>query len=163
MSMCTLHRACMLLLFLLTTVATRRCWSSPLGAHRLVCTAAARCVSRRCTLPLSLQVSQHSSWSIAYYGRIAEAALSMCTSLGTYASAVPAAPAGHVSEAQVSEHSSWSIAYYGRIVEAALAAAGAPAGLVRFVTGYGDAGHALVTGGVDKVRCCSSCCCYTSP
>jgi hypothetical protein len=24
-------------------------------------------------------------------------------------------------------------------------------GLVRFVTGYGDAGHALVTGGVDKV------------
>jgi acyl-CoA reductase-like NAD-dependent aldehyde dehydrogenase len=51
----------------------------------------------------------------------------------------------------VSEHSSWSIAYYGRIVEAALAAAGAPPGLVRFVTGYGDAGHALVTGGVDKV------------
>lgn len=57
---------------------------------------------------------------------------------------------------QVSEHSSWSIAYYGRIVEAALAAAGAPPGLVRFVTGYGDAGHALVTGGVDKVGwlCC---------
>jgi acyl-CoA reductase-like NAD-dependent aldehyde dehydrogenase len=37
-------------------------------------------------------------------------------------------------------------------MEAALAAAGAPAGLVSFVTGYGDAGHALVTGGVDKVR-----------
>lgn len=36
-------------------------------------------------------------------------------------------------------------------MEAALAAAGAPAGLVSFVTGYGDAGHALVTGGVDKV------------
>jgi acyl-CoA reductase-like NAD-dependent aldehyde dehydrogenase len=52
---------------------------------------------------------------------------------------------------QVSEHSSWSIGFYSRIVEAALAAAGAPAGLVRFVTGYGDAGHALVTGGVDKV------------
>ena len=39
-------------------------------------------------------------------------------------------------------------------MEAALAAAGAPPGLVRFVTGYGDAGHALVTGGVDKVGGC---------
>jgi acyl-CoA reductase-like NAD-dependent aldehyde dehydrogenase len=51
----------------------------------------------------------------------------------------------------VSEHASWSIGYYGRIVSAALAAAGAPQHLVSFVTGYGDAGHALVTGGVDKV------------
>uniref|UniRef100_A0A383W8G7 Aldehyde dehydrogenase domain-containing protein n=1 Tax=Tetradesmus obliquus TaxID=3088 RepID=A0A383W8G7_TETOB len=59
--------------------------------------------------------------------------------------------AGNAIVVKVSEHSSWSIAYYGRIVEAALAAAGAPPGLVRFVTGYGDAGHALVTGGVDKV------------
>jgi acyl-CoA reductase-like NAD-dependent aldehyde dehydrogenase len=39
-------------------------------------------------------------------------------------------------------------------MEAALAAAGAPPGLVHFVTGYGDAGHALVTGGVDKVGGC---------
>lgn len=52
---------------------------------------------------------------------------------------------------QVSEHASWCVSYYSRIVDAALAAAGAPAGLVSFVTGYGDAGHALVTGGVDKV------------
>jgi hypothetical protein len=52
---------------------------------------------------------------------------------------------------QVSEHASWCISFYARIMEAALAAAGAPAGLVSFVTGYGDAGHALVTGGVDKV------------
>jgi len=52
---------------------------------------------------------------------------------------------------QVSEHASWCLGFYSRIMEAALAAAGAPAGLVSFVTGYGDAGHALVTGGVDKV------------
>lgn len=52
---------------------------------------------------------------------------------------------------QVSEHASWCIGFYARIMEAALAAAGAPAGLVSFVMGYGDAGHALVTGGVDKV------------
>ncbi len=52
---------------------------------------------------------------------------------------------------QVSEHTSWSIGFYRRIIDAALAAAGAPPGLVQFVTGYGDAGHALVTGGVDKV------------
>eukprot|EP00775_Hariotina_reticulata_P003897 gene3897-4151_t len=51
----------------------------------------------------------------------------------------------------VSEHTSWSVAYYRRIIDAALAAAGAPPGLVSLVTGYGDAGHALVTGGVNKV------------
>ncbi|KAF8061097.1 ALDH22A1 [Scenedesmus sp. PABB004] len=59
--------------------------------------------------------------------------------------------AGDAIVVKVSEHASWSIAYYRRIVDAALAAAGAPPGLVRFVTGLGDAGHALVTGGVDKV------------
>ena len=52
---------------------------------------------------------------------------------------------------KVSEHASWCVGYYSRIVNAALAAAGAPEGLVEFVTGYGEAGHALVTGGVDKV------------
>lgn len=51
----------------------------------------------------------------------------------------------------MSEHSSWSINYYGRIIDAALAAVGAPRHLVQFVTGYGEAGQALVTGGVDKV------------
>jgi hypothetical protein len=67
----------------------------------------------------------------------------------------------------VSEHASWCINFYSRILEAALAATGAPPGLVSFVTGYGDAGHALVTGGVDKVWCvtqqsldqeCAGCC-----
>ena len=53
--------------------------------------------------------------------------------------------------AQVSEFASWSVRYYGRIIHAALAAVGAPVDLVQFVTGYGDAGNALVTGGVDKV------------
>jgi hypothetical protein len=43
------------------------------------------------------------------------------------------------------------VAYYRRIIDAALMAAGAPSGLVGLVTGYGDAGHALVTGGVDQV------------
>lgn len=52
---------------------------------------------------------------------------------------------------QVSEHASWSTGYYGRLISAALAAAGAPADLVQIVTGYGEAGSALVTGGVDKV------------
>lgn len=59
--------------------------------------------------------------------------------------------AGNAIVIKVSEHASWCISFYARIMEAALAAAGAPAGLVSFVTGYGDAGHALVTGGVDKV------------
>jgi len=52
---------------------------------------------------------------------------------------------------KVSEFASWSVRYYGRIIHAALAAVGAPVDLVQFVTGYGDAGNALVTGGVDKV------------
>ncbi|PNW88530.1 hypothetical protein CHLRE_01g033350v5 [Chlamydomonas reinhardtii] len=52
---------------------------------------------------------------------------------------------------KVSEHASWSTGYYGRMISAALAAAGAPADLVQIVTGYGEAGSALVTGGVDKV------------
>ncbi len=48
---------------------------------------------------------------------------------------------------KVSEHASWSSGYYGRIISAALAAAGAPADLVQIVTGYGEAGNAIVTGG----------------
>eukprot|EP00887_Chlorella_sp_A99_P003616 scaffold7.g3616.t1 len=51
--------------------------------------------------------------------------------------------------ALVSEHASWSALYYKRIIDAALAAAGAPADLI--VTGYGEAGHALVTSGVGKL------------
>lgn len=48
---------------------------------------------------------------------------------------------------QVSEHASWSSLYYGRIIKAALQAAGAPEDLVQIVTGYGEAGNAIVTGG----------------
>eukprot|EP00879_Flechtneria_rotunda_P025534 GHRR01027136.1.p1 GENE.GHRR01027136.1~~GHRR01027136.1.p1 ORF type:complete len:614 (+),score=214.33 GHRR01027136.1:630-2471(+) len=59
--------------------------------------------------------------------------------------------AGNAIVVKVSEHASWCIGFYSRIIDAALAAAGAPPSLVKFVTGYGDAGHALVTGGVDKV------------
>ncbi|KAI8471381.1 MAG: Aldehyde/histidinol dehydrogenase [Monoraphidium minutum] len=59
--------------------------------------------------------------------------------------------AGNAIVIKVSEHASWCASYYARIVDAALAAAGAPPGLVQFVTGYGDAGAALVAGGVDKI------------
>jgi hypothetical protein len=52
---------------------------------------------------------------------------------------------------QVSEYASYSVTYYRRIIDAALEAAGAPRDLVQIVTGYGDAGAALVNGGVDKV------------
>lgn len=48
---------------------------------------------------------------------------------------------------QVSEHASWSAGYYGRMINAVLAAGGAPPNLVQFVTGYAEAGNALVTGG----------------
>lgn len=41
--------------------------------------------------------------------------------------------------------------YYKRIIDAALRACDAPEGLVQIVTGYGEAGNALVTGGTDKV------------
>jgi len=51
---------------------------------------------------------------------------------------------------KVSEHASWSAGYYGRMINAVLAAGGAPPDLVQFVTGYAEAGNALVTGGVDK-------------
>eukprot|EP00891_Asterochloris_glomerata_P005424 jgi/Astpho2/5424/e_gw1.00076.56.1_t len=59
--------------------------------------------------------------------------------------------AGDAIVIKVSEHASWSAQYYGRIVKAALAACGAPEGLVQIVTGYAEAGQALVTSGVDKL------------
>ena len=52
---------------------------------------------------------------------------------------------------KVSEHASWSALYYAEGIRRALDAAGAPPDLVQIVTGYGNAGHALVTSGVDKV------------
>lgn len=64
---------------------------------------------------------------------------------------VAAVFAGNAIVIKVSEHASWSVSYYKRIIDAALAACGAPEGLVQIVTGYGEAGNALVTGGTDKV------------
>lgn len=52
---------------------------------------------------------------------------------------------------KASEYSSWSTRYYGRIIEEALKAVGAPVDLVQIVTGFGETGHALVTGGVNKL------------
>lgn len=53
---------------------------------------------------------------------------------------------------KVSEHASWSALYYAQGIRTALDVAGAPPDLVQIVTGYGDAGHALVTSGsIDKV------------
>ena len=53
---------------------------------------------------------------------------------------------------KVSEHAAWSGAgFVKRVVDAALAAVGAPAGLVAIVAGFGDAGAALVSGGVDHL------------
>jgi len=59
--------------------------------------------------------------------------------------------AGNSIVIKVSEHASWSAKYYGRVIAAALAACHAPPDLVQIVTGYGEAGNALVTGGVDKL------------
>uniref|UniRef100_A0A061RL47 Aldehyde dehydrogenase n=1 Tax=Tetraselmis sp. GSL018 TaxID=582737 RepID=A0A061RL47_9CHLO len=59
--------------------------------------------------------------------------------------------AGDAIVIKVSEHASWSSQYYGRVIAAALEAARAPADLVQIVTGYGEAGNVLVTGGVDKL------------
>ncbi|KAL4856021.1 Aldehyde dehydrogenase 22A1 [Chlorella vulgaris] len=53
--------------------------------------------------------------------------------------------AGNAIVVKVSEHASWSAQYYKAIIDAALAAAGAPPDLVQIVTGYGEAGQALVT------------------
>lgn len=54
---------------------------------------------------------------------------------------------------QVSEHASWSAGYYGRMINNVLAAGGAPPDLVQFVTGYAEAGNALVTGGGSSGFC----------
>ena len=53
---------------------------------------------------------------------------------------------------KVSEHAAWSGAgFVTKIVDAALAAVGAPKDLVKIVAGFGDAGAALVSGGVDHL------------
>lgn len=52
---------------------------------------------------------------------------------------------------KVSEHASWSVKYYSAIIETALQAVGAPTDLVKFVTGYGEAGRALVGAKLGKM------------
>lgn len=59
--------------------------------------------------------------------------------------------AGNSIVIKVSEHGSWSAKYYGAIIQEALEAAGAPRDLVQIVTGYGEAGSALVTSGLGKL------------
>lgn len=57
--------------------------------------------------------------------------------------------AGNGIVVKVSEHAAWSSRFMTKLIDAALAAVGAPPDLVRIVAGYGDAGAALVSGGVD--------------
>ena len=52
--------------------------------------------------------------------------------------------AGNAVVGKVSEHTSWSADYFGRIVQAALEAHGHDPNLVQTVTGFGEAGAALV-------------------
>jgi acyl-CoA reductase-like NAD-dependent aldehyde dehydrogenase len=59
--------------------------------------------------------------------------------------------AGNALVVKVSEHASWSSQYYGRAIKECLKAAGAPEDLVQIVTGYGEAGEAIVNGGCQKV------------
>lgn len=59
--------------------------------------------------------------------------------------------AGNGAVIKVSEHATWSALCYERVIKAALVAVGAPEHLVQIVTGFGEAGNALVTGGVDKL------------
>ena len=59
--------------------------------------------------------------------------------------------AGNAIVIKVSEHASYSALHYKAAIDAALRAAGAPPDLVQIITGYGDAGAALVESGVDKL------------
>lgn len=51
---------------------------------------------------------------------------------------------GNAVVVKASEFASWSTKYWAKLIQACLAAVGAPADLVQWVTGYGDAGAALV-------------------
>lgn len=51
----------------------------------------------------------------------------------------------------MSEHASWSAHFYGNIIQEALKAANAPEDLVQIITGYAEAGSAIVTGNVGKI------------
>lgn len=58
---------------------------------------------------------------------------------------------GNALVVKVSEYASWSTRYYGAIIQECLKAVGAPTDLVQIITGMGETGHALVTGGVNKL------------
>lgn len=59
---------------------------------------------------------------------------------------------GNAVVSKVSEHTSWSASYFSRIIEAALVANGHNPELVQTITGFGDAGAALVASSlVDKI------------
>eukprot|EP01026_Neomeris_dumetosa_P080069 TRINITY_DN88189_c0_g2_i2.p1 TRINITY_DN88189_c0_g2~~TRINITY_DN88189_c0_g2_i2.p1 ORF type:complete len:419 (-),score=52.66 TRINITY_DN88189_c0_g2_i2:23-1249(-) len=64
---------------------------------------------------------------------------------------ISAVYAGNAIVIKVSEHASWSAGYYGRFIKAALEAASAPENLIQIITGFGEAGNALVTSGLDKL------------
>eukprot|EP00658_Telonema_sp_P-2_P000205 TRINITY_DN1006_c0_g1_i5.p1 TRINITY_DN1006_c0_g1~~TRINITY_DN1006_c0_g1_i5.p1 ORF type:complete len:409 (+),score=110.16 TRINITY_DN1006_c0_g1_i5:145-1371(+) len=59
--------------------------------------------------------------------------------------------AGNSIVIKASEYASWSTKFYLEMIHRCCDAAGAPRDLVQIVTGYGAAGNALVSGGVDIV------------
>ncbi|NVB42826.1 aldehyde dehydrogenase family protein [Pseudenhygromyxa sp. WMMC2535] len=64
---------------------------------------------------------------------------------------IPALFAGNAVVVKVSEWTSWSAAPFQGFLERCFADCGYSKDLVRVITGYGDAGAALVSGGVDKI------------
>lgn len=64
---------------------------------------------------------------------------------------IPALFAGNAVVVKVSEWTSWSVRPFQAFLDRWLKDCGYSPDLVRLVTGYGDAGAALVSGGVDKI------------
>jgi acyl-CoA reductase-like NAD-dependent aldehyde dehydrogenase len=64
---------------------------------------------------------------------------------------IPALFAGNAVIVKVSEWTSWSVAPFQRLIDRALKDCGYAPDLVQIITGYGDTGAALVSGGVDKI------------
>eukprot|EP00899_Mesostigma_viride_P010789 jgi/Mesvir1/19711/Mv09971-RA.1 len=59
--------------------------------------------------------------------------------------------AGNAIVIKMSEYASWSALFFEQVIRAALRAGGAPEDLVQIITGYGEAGEALVTAAIDKL------------
>ena len=64
---------------------------------------------------------------------------------------IPALMAGNAAVVKVSEWTSWSAIHFQRLLDSVLESTGHSPDLVQLVTGYGETGAALVSGGVDKV------------